>query len=133
MAAAIELRRAGYRELVLFEKSTEVGGVWRENTYPGAACDVPSHYYSLSSAPRAGWPRRFSRQPTILNYLNEVADEFDLRASIRFGAEVTSARFDDSRGCWLVTTADGATTLRGRASIRRTGITPLRWQASGSP
>lgn len=107
MAAAIELRRAGYRDLVLFEKAADVGGVWRENTYPGAACDVPSHYYSLTSALRADWPRRFSRQPTILNYLNEVADDFDLRSSIRFGAEVTDARFDASRGCWSVTTAEG--------------------------
>lgn len=110
MAVAIELRRAGYRNLVIFEKATEVGGVWRENTYPGAACDVPSHYYSLASAPRATWPRRFSRQPTILNYMNEVADEFDLRSSIRFDAAVTAARFNPSRGCWTVTTADGATT-----------------------
>lgn len=110
MAAAIELLRAGYRDLVIFEKATDVGGVWRENTYPGAACDVPSHYYSLSSAPRADWPRRFSRQPTILSYMNDVADTFDLRSHIRFGAEATNARFDASRGCWTVTTAAGATT-----------------------
>lgn len=110
MAIAIELRRAGYRDLVIFEKAEEVGGVWRENTYPGAACDVPSNYYSLSSAPRADWPRRFSRQPTILSYINGVADEFDLRPSIRFRAEVTNARFDACRGCWLVRTADGVTT-----------------------
>ena len=110
MAVAIELRRAGYRDLVIFEKAAEVGGVWRENTYPGAACDVPSHYYSLSSAPRDDWPRRFSRQPTILNYMNEVADDFDLRSSIRFGSAVTKARFDSARGCWTVTPADGLTT-----------------------
>ncbi len=110
MAAAIELRRAGYRNLVIFEKAADVGGVWRENTYPGAACDVPSHYYSLSSAPRADWPRRFSRQPTILSYMNNVATDFDLRSCIRFGAEVTTARFDSARGCWSILTSDGTTT-----------------------
>ena len=62
LAAAVRLKQSGVEDLVVFEKSHDVGGVWRENTYPGAACDVPSHLYSLSFAPKADWSRRFAPQ-----------------------------------------------------------------------
>jgi cation diffusion facilitator CzcD-associated flavoprotein CzcO len=107
LAAAIELQRTGHEDLVIFEKAAEVGGVWRENTYPGAACDVPSPYYSFSYAPNPRWPRRFSRQPDILAYLKQVVDNYDLRRHIRFGTEVTSATFDETTCTWSVRTSAG--------------------------
>jgi cation diffusion facilitator CzcD-associated flavoprotein CzcO len=108
LAAAVRLKQAGVEDLVLFEKSDDVGGVWRENTYPGAACDVPSHLYSLSFAPKADWSRRFAPQAEIHRYLREVARDFDVLRHIRFGTEVLAAAFDDDSGTWRLTLAGGA-------------------------
>ena len=107
LAAAVRLRQAGVEDLVLFEKSTDVGGVWRENTYPGAACDVPSHLYSLSFAPKADWSRRFAPQGEIHSYLRDVARDFDLLPAIRFGTEVLAAAFDEDSGTWRLQLSDG--------------------------
>lgn len=105
--AAIQLKKAGYDDITLLEKGDEVGGVWRENTYPGAACDVPSPFYSYSYERNPRWPRRFSQQPAILEYLKGVADKYDLRRHIRFGTEVTAATYDDSTGKWTVVMSQG--------------------------
>jgi cation diffusion facilitator CzcD-associated flavoprotein CzcO len=102
IAAAIALKQAGYHDIVVFEKADRVGGTWRANTYPGAACDVPSPFYSYSYAPNPRWPHRFARQPAILNYIENVVDEYDLRRHIRFGTEVNAAAFDDAAGRWTV-------------------------------
>ena len=102
LAAAIELKKRGHDDLVVLEKADDVGGVWRENTYPGAACDVPSPFYSFSFEPNPGWPHRFSRQGAILNYLHGVADTYDVRRHVRFGVEVTGASFDAESGQWTV-------------------------------
>lgn len=107
IAAAIELKRGGYHDLVIIEKGEEVGGVWRENTYPGAACDVPSPFYSYSFEPNPRWPHRFSRQPAILDYIKQVADKYDLRRHIRFGTEVTAAAFDETSARWRVELDNG--------------------------
>ena len=107
LAAAVRLRQAGIEDLVLFEKSTDVGGVWRENIYPGAACDVPSHLYSLSFAPKADWSRRFAPQEEIHQYLRDVARDFDLLGFIRFGTEALTAAFDEDGGAWRLTLGDG--------------------------
>ncbi len=107
LGAAIELKRAGYDDLVIFERSTELGGVWRENTYPGAACDVPSPYYSFSYEPNPRWPRRFSAQPDILEYLRRTAVKYDVRRHIRFNTEVTAAEFDDASNTWRIATSTG--------------------------
>ena len=109
IGAAVALRRAGYADVTVFEKGADVGGVWRENTYPGAACDVPSHLYSFSFAPRADWSRRFAPQAEILDYLRGVADRYGVRPLIRFGTEVTAADFDDATCRWTLTLADGST------------------------
>ena len=77
LGAAIRLKQAGFDDLVLFERASEVGGVWRENSYPGAACDVESHLYSYSFAPNPGWSHAFSRQPEIYAYLRECAQRFE--------------------------------------------------------
>jgi cation diffusion facilitator CzcD-associated flavoprotein CzcO len=107
LAAAVRLKQAGIDDLVLFEKSGDVGGVWRDNGYPGAACDVPSHLYSLSFAPKPDWTRRFAPQAEIHQYLRDVARDFDVLRHIRFGAEVLGAAFDEVTGRWRVTLAGG--------------------------
>ncbi|MGW0889840.1 flavin-containing monooxygenase [Saccharopolyspora sp. NPDC002578] len=107
LGAAIELTRAGIDDLVIFERGQDVGGVWRENTYPGAACDVPSPFYSYSFELNPNWPRRYSRQPAILQYLREVADKYDLHRYIRFGTEVTAAEYDEATRKWRISTGQG--------------------------
>lgn len=107
LAAVIELKKRGFDDIVVFEKGDDVGGVWRENTYPGAACDVPSPFYSFSFEPNPRWPHRFSRQPAILDYMRDVADKYDVRRHIRFGIEVLGAAFDDATGRWTVRLSTG--------------------------
>ncbi|MEB3031849.1 flavin-containing monooxygenase [[Mycobacterium] nativiensis] len=109
LAAAIELRRNGFDDLIIFERSDEVGGVWQANTYPGAACDVPSPYYSFSYEPNPQWPRRFSPQAAILDYLKDVATKYEVRPHIRFGTEIASAVFDDTTTRWTLRTTAGDT------------------------
>ncbi|MCB0976325.1 MAG: NAD(P)/FAD-dependent oxidoreductase [Acidimicrobiales bacterium] len=108
---ACRLRQAGIETFTVYEKADRLGGTWRDNTYPGAACDVPSHLYSLSFAPKLDWTRRFPSQPEILGYLDGVADEFQLAPHLRFGAEVTEVTFveEDPDGHWLLRFADGTT------------------------
>ena len=107
LAMAVALRRRGATDVVLLERAGDVGGTWRDNTYPGAACDVQSHLYSYSFAPNPDWPRSYSAQPEIQDYLRRVADRYDLRPHCVFGADVTSARWDDAARRWLVTTTAG--------------------------
>jgi cation diffusion facilitator CzcD-associated flavoprotein CzcO len=101
------LRETGRTSFAILEAAGGVGGTWRANTYPGVACDIPSHLYSLSFAPRPGWTRRYPGQPEILDYLEHVADERGLRPHLRFGAEVAAARFDDDDGRWRLELRDG--------------------------
>ncbi|WP_040774010.1 flavin-containing monooxygenase [Nocardia pneumoniae] len=108
LGMALELRRAGLDTFTILERADDLGGVWRENTYPGAACDVPSPLYSWSYEPKSDWPRRFSEQRDIHEYMRGVADKYGLRRFIRFGTEVTDAEFDEHSGQWTVRTADGS-------------------------
>src|SRR4051812_1796888 len=94
IGAAITLREAGIDDFVVLEKSTEVGGTWRDNTYPGLTCDVPSELYSYSFAPNPGWTRAFAGQAEIQAYLLRTVEDFGLRPMIRFGTEVQEARWD---------------------------------------
>ncbi|OBJ86167.1 flavin-containing monooxygenase [Mycobacterium asiaticum] len=107
LAAAYELSREGLAEVTVLEKAHDIGGVWRENTYPGAACDVPSNLYSYSFARKTDWGRRYAEQPDILGYIHDTADRFGLRKLVRTGVEVTSAQFDESTATWRVTTSSG--------------------------
>ncbi len=107
LATAILLKQAKITSFVLLEKAGEVGGTWRENTYPGAACDVASHLYSFSFEPNPAWSRTFSPQPEILEYLKHCARKYELLPYIRFHTEVTGARFDEGRGTWSVSTRGG--------------------------
>lgn len=110
LAAAIELKRHGHQDFIIFERGSTVGGVWRENTYPGAACDVPSPYYSFSFAPNPAWPNRYSGQPAILSYLQDTAEKFGLLKHIRFNTEVTAAQFNEAANTWTVHTSPTAQT-----------------------
>lgn len=109
LGMAMQLKRAGIEAFTLLEKAGTVGGTWRDNTYPGAACDVESHLYSFSFEPKTDWSRRFAPQAEILTYLEDCAARHDLYRHIRFDTEVASAAFDTSRGLWRVRTASGET------------------------
>ncbi len=109
LAAAYELAKDGLADVTVLEKADDIGGVWRENTYPGAACDVPSNLYSYSFARKTDWGRRYAEQPDILGYIHDTADRFGLRDLVRTGVEVTSACYDDSTATWRVATSSGDT------------------------
>ncbi|RKT52923.1 flavin-containing monooxygenase [Saccharothrix australiensis] len=109
LGMAIELKRTGERDFVVLEKADDLGGTWRDNSYPGCACDVPSHMYSYSFELNPSWSRVFARQPEIRDYLDRVADKYRLREHIRFGAEVSGARWDEDAKVWHVSTAHGDT------------------------
>jgi 4-hydroxyacetophenone monooxygenase len=122
LCAAIELAKAGI-PYVIVERREALGGVWFDNRYPGAACDVPSHLYSFSFAPY-DWSRFFAGSREINAYLDRVADDHDVRRHIRFGREVTEARFDETSGEWEadVMLASGAReTLRASMVISGVG------------
>jgi cation diffusion facilitator CzcD-associated flavoprotein CzcO len=103
----IKLKDSGLTDFIILEKSDCVGGVWRENRYPGAACDVPSHLYSFSFEPRADWPDKYANQADILDYLKQSARKHGLETHIRYGAEVAEARWDEAASKWIVRTRDG--------------------------
>lgn len=107
LCAAIKLKEAGETSFLLLEKAQDIGGTWRDNIYPGCACDIPSHLYSLSFEPNSDWSRMYPTQPEILAYLRKVADKHGLRERTRFGARLEEAAWDESRGVWRVTCADG--------------------------
>ncbi|MFF4663924.1 flavin-containing monooxygenase [Streptomyces sp. NPDC001282] len=109
LGAAVRLRREGVTDFVVLERADSVGGTWRDNSYPGCACDVPSHLYSFSFAPNPEWPRTFSGQEHIRAYLEHVADTFGLRSHIRLNHEVTLMRWDREELYWRIETANGAT------------------------
>jgi cation diffusion facilitator CzcD-associated flavoprotein CzcO/acetyl esterase/lipase len=94
------LKRAGIDSFTIFEKAEGVGGVWRDNTYPGAACDVPSHLYSFSFEPNPAWTRVYSPQPEILDYLGRCIEKYGIGPNLRLGTEVTRADFDEASGRW---------------------------------
>ncbi|SDR79093.1 Predicted flavoprotein CzcO associated with the cation diffusion facilitator CzcD [Nocardioides scoriae] len=107
IGTAVALRRAGYRDVTVLERGSSVGGVWRDNTYPGAACDVPSSLYSFSFAPHPGWPRRYSRQPEIRDYIERAARDHGVLDQVRLGVEVASAAYDEEASRWHLTTTAG--------------------------
>ena len=117
LGAAIRLREAGIEDMVVLERDHEVGGTWRENTYPGCACDVPSHLYSFSFDQNPDWSRMFAPQPEILDYLRRAARKVE--DVIRFGADVESARWDDVEQRWLIETPKGA--YRAQVLLSATG------------
>src|SRR5688572_307430 len=105
LGMAIRLEQAGFDGFVVLERAGEVGGTWQANTYPGCACDVPSHLYSFSFAPNPDWTQTYSTQPEIWAYLRRCAREHDLYRSIRLGTTVTEADWDDDAGRWTLQTS----------------------------
>ena len=120
LCMAIKLLDEGVRNFVILEKAHEVGGTWRDNSYPGAACDVQSHFYSYSFEPKADWSRRYAGWQEIQQYILDTTERRGLRPFIRFGVEVGSARFDTASGRWVVGTRSGDT-VTGRHVVLGTG------------
>jgi cation diffusion facilitator CzcD-associated flavoprotein CzcO len=106
VGAAVMLKREGYEDVTVFEKGERVGGVWQHNTYPGAACDIPSHLYEYSFAPNR-WSRRYAPQAEIQAYVEGVARRFGVLDRVRTGTEVWGASWDEERGQWLLETSAG--------------------------
>ncbi|MEA2212715.1 MAG: hypothetical protein QOF83_2663 [Solirubrobacteraceae bacterium] len=107
IAAAIELRRHGFTDVTILEAAEDTGGTWHYNSYPGAACDVPSHLYSYSFAQRRTWSRLCSPQDEILTYLREVAAEYGVDQLVRTSQRVRECTFDDARSLWRIRAEDG--------------------------
>ena len=101
----IRLKEAGIDRFAIFEKAASVGGTWRENTYPGLACDVPSFFYSYSFETNLDWSHRFSPGPEIRAYFERVAEKYDLLRHIRFESEICEARHHS--GGWSIETRSG--------------------------
>ena len=110
LCAAIRLRQEGYTDVVVWERADGVGGTWRRNSYPGCACDIPSHLYCFSFEPKVDWSRPYATQPEILDYLEHCVDAYGLDPFLRLGCGVSAARWDDADGAWHVTTDDGQVT-----------------------
>lgn len=118
IGTAVRLEQAGRSDFVVLEKGRAVGGAWRDNTYPGCACDIHSHLYSFSFAPNPDWTREYARQPEIRAYLEGIVERYALRDRIRFGTTVTGARWTGTH--WLLRTASGGA-VRARVLVWGTG------------
>lgn len=108
LGMAIQMKKEGMTDFLVLEKAGDVGGTWRDNNYPGCACDVQSHLYSFSFEPNPNWTRMFAPQPEIWSYLREVTDKHGLRPFIRFNNGLQKAAWDESAHLWRITTADGS-------------------------
>lgn len=106
LAMAISLQKAGI-PFTIYEKAASVGGTWRDNTYPGSGCDVPSMLYSYSFEPKPDWSRKFAPQPEIVAYFEGVARKYNLLPHIRFNTEIAGAHFDEAEGLWHIRSASG--------------------------
>ncbi len=124
LSMAIALKKAGYRKFQVFEKADDLGGTWRDNRYPGCACDVPSHLYSFSFAQNPSWSRSFSPQAEIWRYMKDCAARYDVLAHFRFNAAVSAAEFDEAGHIWKITLANGET-VRARALVSGAGALHL--------
>ncbi len=120
LCAGMRLRRAGINDFLILESDARLGGTWRDNTYPGAACDIPAMFYSFSFELKTDWSRKYPPQEEILAYLEHCADKYRLREQIRFNTRVAEARYDEAQACWRVRTDDG-NTLVARVLITGTG------------
>jgi len=151
LCLGVKLLEAGLRDFTIFEKSEDVGGTWHENRYPGACCDVPSHFYSFSFERKADWSRKFSPQAEIQDYFRHVAGKYGLHPHLRLGVEIASARFDETAGVWRLGTRTGeeheadllvsgvgqlnrphVPDFPGRESFRGTAFHSARWDHRAS-
>lgn len=107
LGSAIRLKQKGVSKVVILERGERVGGTWRDNQYPGAACDIPSNLYSFSFAKNPNWPRSYSGSKEILAYIDRMVEDHDLMPLIRFKQNVSSMRFDEAEGVWHVSVDGG--------------------------
>ncbi|MES1929681.1 monooxygenase [Salinisphaera dokdonensis CL-ES53] len=105
LGTAIRLREQGITDIAILERADDIGGTWRDNTYPGAACDIPSNLYSFSFAQNPNWSRGYSGSAEILDYIHHLVDRFDLRPLMRFRHDVQGLKFDEARGIWTINIA----------------------------
>ena len=112
LGVAIGLRRQGEEDFVVLERANDLGGTWRDNSYPGCACDVPSHLYSFSFAPNPNWSRMFSGAAEIHDYMQQVATEHGVRPHLRFGTELLDARWIEDEQRWHLSTTRGPLTAQ---------------------
>ena len=122
LGMAIRLKKAGYDSFVVFERGKQVGGTWRDNTYPGCGCDVASHLYSFSFEPNANWTRRFSKQPEILAYLQDCVSKNKLEPHLQLNTEIFGVIFNESLGFYTITDSHGKQTT---ARMVVAGLGPL--------
>src|SRR5690606_1879736 len=149
LCAAIKLKQAGYTDIAVFEKEASVGGTWRDNRYPGCACDVPVALYQLSFAPSPKWSHIFARGPEIGEYTEDLCDWFQLRPHLKLSEEPVSAVWDDAKSAWKITTRSGKSyeadvivpalgqlnrpqwpDIPGRDSFKGASMHSARWDAS---
>lgn len=122
LVAALQLKKSGSYSFVMFERAEEVGGTWRDNVYPGCACDVASQLYSFAGEPNPDWSREYATQPEILAYIKEVVEKRDLRRHIRFDADVVEASFLEEEGRWQLRDRQGRITY---VRVLLLGLGPL--------
>lgn len=115
----IKLREAGIRDITIFEKADRIGGTWRENTYPGIACDVPAHGYTYSFEPNPSWSHRFANGHEIYQYFQKVSDKYGVTNCVNFSEEITRCVYNDSQ--WQITTSKGRS-LKADFVVCATGI-----------
>ncbi len=120
LGSAIRLRQAGVNNIAILERFDRVGGTWRDNTYPGAACDIPSNLYSYSFAQSPNWSRGFSGSAEILSYIDHLVSQFNLAPLIHFKQNVTGLVFDQDKGVWIVS-VEGGNTYHARSIIMAGG------------
>jgi cation diffusion facilitator CzcD-associated flavoprotein CzcO len=129
IGTAVRLREDGIDDVLLFERAADLGGTWRDNSYPGCACDVPSHLYSFSFAPNPRWTHTYSRQPEIWQYLRDVADRYGVTPKIRYRHEVLAATWENEAQRWRVETTQGTWTadvlVSGAGALSEPSIPPL--------
>src|SRR4051794_26072297 len=113
LVAALRLKKSGRNSFVIFEQASEVGGTWRDNTYPGCACDVASPLYSFADEPNTNWSRLYSGQSEILNYIKDVVQNNGLDKHIRYNTKITDAHFQKENGSWIITDAKGSSVTVG--------------------
>ncbi|GGR37683.1 flavin-containing monooxygenase [Agromyces mediolanus] len=116
---AARLRRAGIRDFLVLERAERIGGTWRDNVYPGVACDIPSHLYEYSFRPKPDWTRRFAPGAELLEYLDATVVAEGVDAHLRLGTALERAEWLEERGCWLLRTSTG--TVRSRALVMAAG------------
>ncbi|MET8648894.1 flavin-containing monooxygenase [Nocardia aurea] len=121
IGTAIRLKQRGIENFAIFERGTAIGGTWRDNTYPGAACDIPSRLYSYSFAPNPDWSHTYSGSEEILGYIESMAAEFGLHRHFRFAHNVTGIVFDESAGLWEVGVEGGVDPVRARTVVLASG------------